>query len=62
MSRLRLYDTILNLFFSGNTKDDKSEKDCKLRSLGNHFHQSFSNSVANDDYQSIDEHMVKFKG
>ena len=38
MSRLRLYDTILNLFFSGNTKDDKSEKDCKLRSLGNHFH------------------------
>ena len=48
-----------NLHFSDNTKDDKSDK---VRSFINLFNQSFSNSVSNDDYQSIHEHMLKFKG
>ena len=43
------------------TKVTKSQG-CKVRSLVNHFNQSFSNSVTNDDSQSIDGHMVKFKG
>ena len=48
-----------NLHFSDNTKDDKSDK---VRSFINLFNQRFSNSVSNDDYQSIHEHMLKFKG
>ena len=62
MARSRFEDILQNLHFSGNTKDDKSDKDYKVRSLINHFNQSFSNSVSNDDAQGIDEHMVKFKG
>ena len=62
MSRSRFEDTVSNLYFSGNAKDDKSDKGCKVRSLVNHFNQSFSNSVTNDGSQSIDGHMVKFKG
>ena len=27
-----------------------------------HFNSSFSNAVSNDELQSVDEHMVKFKG
>ena len=48
--------------FSDNTKDDKSDISYKVRSLINHFNQSFSNFVSNDNSQSIDGHMVKFKG
>ena len=62
MPRSRFEDTVSNLSFSGNTKDHKSDKGCKVRSLVNHFSQSFSNSVTNDDFQSIDGHMAKFKG
>ena len=62
MTRSKFEDILQNLHFSDNTKDDKSDKGCKMRSLINHFNQSFSNSVSSDDYQSIDEYMVKFKG
>ena len=62
MTRSKFEDILQNLHFSDNTKDEKSDKGCKIRSLINHFNQSFSNSVSNDDYQSIDEYMVKFKG
>ena len=34
----------------------------QVRSLINHFNKSFSNSVLNDDSQSINEHIAKFKG
>ena len=51
-----------NLHFSDNTKDDKSDKGYKVRSLINHFSQSFSECVSDDCTQSIDEHMVKFTG
>ena len=27
-----------------------------------HFNKSFSNAVSNDELQSVDKHMVKFKG
>ena len=61
MARSRFEDIIRNLHFSDNTKDGKSDKGYKVRSLINHFNQIFSNSVSNDDSQSIDERMVKFK-
>ena len=37
-------------------------KEFKIRSVTNHFNDSFSNAVFNDELQSFDEHMVKFKG
>ena len=62
MSRSRFEDILQNLHFSDNTKDDKSDKGYKVRSLINHFNQSFSECVSDDCTQSIDEHMVKFTG
>ena len=62
IGRSRFEDILRNLHFSVNTKDAKSDKGYKVRSLINYFNQSFSNSVSNDDSQSIVEHMVKFKG
>ena len=50
------------MHFSDNTKDDKSDKGYKVRSLINHFNQSFSECVSDDRTQSIDEYMVKFTG
>ena len=49
MARSRFEDILQNLHFSGNAKDDKSDKDYKVRSLINHFNQSFSKSVSDDD-------------
>ena len=62
MARSRFEDNISNLYFTDYTKDDKSDKGCNVRSLVKHFKQSLSKSVSIDDSQSIDEHMVKFKG
>ena len=60
MARLRFEDILRNHYFLDSTKDYKSDKCYKVRSLINHFNQSFSNSVSNDDFQTIVEHMVKF--
>ena len=62
ISRSRFEDILQNLNFSDNTKDDQSDKGYKVRSLINHFNQSFSECVSDDCTQSIDEHMVKFTG
>ena len=62
MARSRFENNTSNLYFLDYTKDDKSDKGCKVRSLINHFKQILSNSVSIDDSQSIDEYMVKFKG
>ena len=62
MTRTRFKDILQNLHFADNSEDDKSDKGYKVRSLINHFNDSFERSVSNDQRQSIDEHMVKFKG
>ena len=62
MARSRFEDILRNLHFSANPKDDKSDKGYKVRFLINRFKQIFSNSVSNDNFQRIGEHMAKFKG
>ena len=62
MARSRFKDILQNLNFLDNKKDGKSDKCYKVRSLVNHFNQSFSNYVSNDGSQRIDKHMVKFEG
>ena len=48
-----------NLHFSCNRKDDKTDKDFKMRPVIDHLNLKF---YKNDSDQIIDEHMVKFKG
>ena len=55
-------DILQNLDFLDNTKDDKSDKHYKDRSLIKYFNQGFSNFVLNDSSHIIDKHMAKFKG
>ena len=55
-------DILQNLEFLDNTKDDKSDKHYKDRSLIKHFNHGFSNFVLNDSSHIIDKHMAKFKG
>ena len=43
--------------FLDNTKDEKNGKGSIVKSLDNHFNQSFSNYVLNDNSQSIDGQM-----
>ena len=43
--------------FLDNTKDEKNGKGSIVKSLNNHFNQSFSNYVSNDNSQSIDGQM-----
>ena len=54
-------EIVQNLHFSVNTKDDKSNKGYKVRSLINHFNLSFYECVSDDCTQSIDQHMVQFR-
>ena len=61
MTRQRFKDILRSLHFLDNAKSDKNEKGFKIRPLINYFNNSFSNAVSNDELQSVDEHMVKFK-
>ena len=62
MTRQRFKDILRNFHFLGNNKHDKNDKGFKICPVINHFNKSFSNTLSNDKLQSIDEHMVKFKG
>ena len=62
MSRSRFEEILQSLHFSDKTKVDKSDKGYKVRSLINHFNQSFPECVSDDCTQSIDEQVVKFTG
>ena len=60
MTKQRFKEILRNLYFSVNVKSD--EKVFMIRPVIDHFNNSFSNAVSNDELQSFDEHMVKFKG
>ena len=59
MTKQRFKEILRNLYFSVNVKSD--DKVLMIRPVINHFNNSFSNAVSNDELQSFDEHMVKFK-
>ena len=60
--RNRFCEILQNLHFGGNRKDDKTDKTFKMRRAIDHLYSKFSDMLLNDSEQSIDEHMVKFKG
>ena len=43
-------------------KDDKADMAFKMRSVIDHLNSKYFKVLSNDSEQSIDEHMVKFKG
>lgn len=67
MTRLRFEEIRSNLHFANNdgqpTRDDPSyDRAYKIRPVLNHFNVAFGNAMSESKCQSIDEHMVKFKG
>ena len=62
MIRNCFYEILQNLHFADNRKDDKTDKAFKMRPVIDHLNSKFSEVLSNDSEQSIDEHMVKFKG
>ena len=62
MIRNRFCEILQNLHFADNRKDNKTDKAFKMRPVIDHLNSKFSEVLSNDSEQSIDEHMVKFKG
>ena len=62
MIRNRFCEILQNLHFVNNRKDDKTDKAFKMRPVIDQLNPKFSEVLSNDSEQSIDEHMVKFKG
>ena len=62
MIRNRFCEILQNLHFADNRKDDKTDKAFKMRPVIDHLNSKFSEVLSNDSKQSIDEHMMKFKG
>ena len=58
----RFCEILQNLHFADNRKDDKTDKAFKMRPVIDYLNSKFSEVLSNDSEQSIDEHMVKFKG
>ena len=55
-------EILQNLHFADNREDDKTDKAFMMRPVIDHLNSKFSEVLLNDSEQSIDEHMVKFKG
>ena len=51
-----------NLQFSNNNNDDKIDKSYKIRPVIEHLNKVFAETLSNSPFQSVDEHMCKFKG
>ena len=62
MIRNRFCEILQNLHFSDNTYDDKTDRGFKVRPVIDHLSKKFAELLSNDKEQSIDKHMVKFKG
>ena len=62
MIQNHFYEILQNLHFADNRKDSKTENAFNMRPVIDHLNSKFSKVLSNDSQQSIDEHMVKFKG
>ena len=55
------YKTFNLLTTQNKTKQDKTDKIFKIRSITDHLNESFQAAFSNKPEQNIDEHMTKFK-
>ena len=62
MIQNRFCEILQNLHFADSGKDDKSDNAFKMRPVIDHLNSKVSEVLSNVSEQSIDEHMVKFKG
>ena len=63
MTREGFKEFLQNIHFADNSKSNKeSDEACKIRPLIDHFNKVFPEAMSDDSEQTIDEHMVKFKG
>ena len=62
MTRTRFQPILQNLHFSNNDNNDKTYKSYKIRRAIEHLNKEFAESLSNSPFQSVDEHMCKFKG
>ena len=62
MIRDHFYEILQDLNFVDNRNDDKTNEAFKTRPVIYHLNSKFSEVLLNDSEESIDEHMVKFKG
>ena len=63
MTRERFKEILQNIHLEKNRKSNKeSDKGCKIRPLIDHSNKVFSEAMSDDSEETIDEHMVKFKG
>ena len=62
MIRNRFWQIPQNLHFADNRNVDKTDKTFKMRPVIDHSNLKSFKVLSNDSEQSIDEHMVKFKG
>ena len=63
MTGERFKEILQNIHFADNSKSNKeSDKGCKISPLIDHFNKVFPEAMSDDSKQTIEEHMVKFKG
>ena len=62
MTRTRFQPILQNLHFSNNNNDDKTDKSYKIHPVIEHLNKVFTERLSNSPFQSVDEHMCKFKG
>ena len=62
MIQNRFCEILQNLHFAVNRKDNKTDKAFKMRTVIDHLNWKFCAVLSNDSQQSINVHMVKFKG
>ena len=63
MTREHFKEILQNIHFADNSKSNKeADKGCKIRPLIDHFKKVFPEAMSDDSEQTINEHMVKFKG
>ena len=62
MARTRFQSILQNLYFSNNDNDNKTDKLYKIRPIIEHLIKVFAESLSNSPFQSVNEHMCKFKG
>ena len=58
----RFVQILQNLHFAKNTQDNKTDHEFKKKKMIDRFNRRFSEVLSNVNEQSIEEHMVKFKG
>ena len=62
LTRTRFQSILPNHHFSNNDNDNKTNKSSKIRLVIKHLNKVFTESLLNSPFQSVDEHMCKFKG